>query len=51
MLEYVARVYVYRGREDEFLSDYAPESKVYRKFQVIRELVDEFEALFGDAEQ
>lgn len=51
VMEYVARAYLYRGREDEFLSDYAPESKVYRKFQVIRELVDEFEATFGNAEQ
>ena len=43
VLEYAARVYAYKGREDEFLSKYDPASKVYRKFKVMQEYVAMYE--------
>lgn len=45
--EYVARIYAYRGRENEFLVNYDENSKVYRKFQLMRTYVDAFEETFG----
>lgn len=45
--EYIARVYAYRGRENEFLSQYKPDSKVVRKFQLMQQYVAEFEEYWG----
>lgn len=45
--EYVARVYAYEGKESEFLSNYEPESKAYRKFQIMRDLIADFEETFN----
>ncbi len=47
MIEYIARVYAYRGREQEFLKDYDVDSKVYRKFQIMKAFVDFFEERNG----
>ena len=43
VLEFAARVYAYKGREDELLSKYDPTSKVYRKFKVMQEYVAMYE--------
>ena len=43
VIEYVARVYAYRGREDEFRAKYADKEKVIRKFNMMMEYVAKFE--------
>lgn len=43
LIEYVARVYAYRGREQEFLDRYADYDKVLRKFQMMQGFVNTFE--------
>lgn len=45
--EFVARVYAYWGREREFLENYAVNSKVYRKFQLMRSYLEEFQRKCG----
>ncbi len=45
--EYVARVYAYRGREQEFHAKYAGYDKVLRKFDMMREYVVAFEKKFN----
>ncbi len=44
--EYVARVYAYRGRENEFRTEYAAYDKVLRKFEMMLEYVELFEKTF-----
>ncbi|WP_368236977.1 hypothetical protein [Butyricimonas faecihominis] len=43
LIEYVARVYAYRGCEQEFLDRYADYDKVLRKFQMMQGFVNTFE--------
>lgn len=43
LIEYVARVYAYRGREREFLDRYVDYDKVLRKFQMMQGFVNTFE--------
>ncbi len=47
VLEYVARVYAYRDREEEFLARYSGYYKVIRKFNMMRDLVDKYEEVVG----
>ncbi|HJA15705.1 MAG TPA: hypothetical protein H9796_11620 [Candidatus Butyricimonas faecavium] len=47
VFEYVARVYAYRGKEEEFLSEYAGKDKVCRKFNLMQEYVTKFEEKFN----
>lgn len=46
MIEYIARVYVYRGRETEFLEKYADYDKVIRKYNMMREFVRVYEEIW-----
>ena len=43
--EYVARVYSYRGREEQFRQEYAAYDRVIRKFDIILSYVEEYERL------
>lgn len=47
LLEMMARVYAYRGREDDFLENYMEDSKIYRKFLLAKNYVEDFEAAMG----
>lgn len=51
MLEMMARVYAFRGRENDFLKNYAEDSKIYRKFQVAKTYVESFETEMGITEK
>ena len=42
--EFASAVYAFRGRESEFTAKYANYEKVLRKFEIMKEIVEKFEA-------